>query len=153
MTLSPRYSKYPAKNFTAAAKRLHNNYSDKPWEETDYADQTWASGTLRGIIEDLGASEGVTLAEERIDSLRQSNLGQGEALNRIWRAMYGNRQPEQSNYNVIADGIIQGLEDKMPPPEITDSLVNEIALAAFGPSVVYDRERMRAALAQALQTR
>lgn len=153
MTLSTKYKSYPAENFTAAAKRLHNNYSETPWENTDYGEQSWASGTLRGIIEDLGPSAGVIEAEERIDSLRQSNLSYGEAMARIWRTMFGNAQPATSDHNDIANSIIEGLEGKLPPIEILDSMVEAFIATAIPPQFVVDRNAVRAGLAQALQTR
>lgn len=153
MTLGAKYTTYPAENFTAAAKRLHNNYSENPWETTDYGEQSWASGTLRGIIEDLGPSIGVVEAEERIDSLRQSNLSYGEAMARIWRTMFGNAQPKTSNHNDIADAIIESLESKLPQVEILDSMVEAFIATAMPPQFVVDRNAVRAGLAQALQTR
>lgn len=153
MTLGAKYTTYPAENFTAAAKRLHNNYSEKPWEDTDYAEQSWAAGTLRGIIEDLGPSIGVSGAEERIDSLRTSNLSYGEHLGWIWKTMFGNRQPSTSNHADIASAIVEGLESKLPPVEIVDSMVETFIATALPPQFVIDRNAVRAGLAQALQTR
>lgn len=153
MNLGAKYTTYPVEKFKEAVQVAHRKSSDYNWDESSDEDKLRSRMLVYDIVDTLGPPVGAVEAEERIDSLRQSNLGQGEALNRIWRTMYGNRQPSHSNHDVIADGIIQGLQDKMPPPEITDQLVNEIALAAFGPSVVYDREGLRRALAQALQTR
>lgn len=153
MTLGAKYTTYPEGNFKAAAQRLHNNYSETPWENADYSDRTWAHGTLRGIIEDLGPAVGASEAEERIDSLRQSNIGQSEALSRIWHTLFGNSQPEQSNYGYMTDLIIARIQDEAPQVQVTDEMIHEVGLGLFGPAVVYDREKLRLALANALQTR
>lgn len=153
MSLGAMYTTYPADNFAAAFEIVHKNLSGFEFEDASEEASTATRAILHEIIHALGAPVGAAVAEERIMSLRESNLGHGEALNRIWRTMYGNRQPSHSNYDMIADDIIHGLESKMPPPDVTDAMVNEVALGAFGPSVVYDRERLRSALAKALQTR
>lgn len=141
---------YPVENFTAAAKRLHNNYSETAWEDSDYGEQSWAAGTLRGIIADLGPSEEFTAA-------RVAALGLGVHLTKAWEAAGGDpaegfgTQPQ-----LVASAVTEAIEKARGPREeieITDAMVNSVALDFFGPSVVYDREKLRAALANALQTR
>lgn len=153
MTPGAKYTTYPAANFTAAAKHLHSNYSETAWEDADHSELSWAAGTLSGVIEALGPAIGASEAEERIDSLRASNLSYGEHMARIWRTVFGNAQPLTSNHADIASTIIEGIQDASPEIEITDTMVNDVAMGFFGPSVVYDREKMRSALAYALRTR
>ena len=153
MTLGAKYTTYPAENFAAAMQRMFNNYSEKGWENADYADRVWARGTLAGIAEDLGPSIGSVEAEERIDSLRMSNLAYGETFNRVWVAIMGRFQPKTSNFGDMADVMIAKLADESPGAEVTDAQVEVLGNHIYGPAVVWDREKIRNGLAQALQTR
>lgn len=146
--------KYPASKITAAAHVVHNNYSEVPMHEADVGELVWAEGTVRAMIEKLGDPDELVDTRKRNTELRRLNLEAGESLHRIWERVVGSEKPQSSITVGMADRILSSLEDAPRPAiEITDELVNNVALAAFGPSVVYDRERFRSALADALQTR
>lgn len=58
--------------------------------------------------------------------------------------------------SIVAPAVRKALRearDPITPDDITDRMVNELALTIYGPSVVYDRERIRNGLAAALDAR
>jgi len=163
---------YDEAAFEAAAQLVHTNYSEKPWDDrTSFAERIWARGTLRAALHKLGFLGEVEDAEQaRIDAINDKNravdmmngfraisLGLSDTLQRVWEVAGGDAKV---GYGVDAPAVVvrvrEALEAASGPPkeiEVTDTMVNDLALAAFGPSVVYDRERLRTALANALQTR
>lgn len=146
--------RYPASRITAAAHVVHNNYSEVDMFEAEVGELAWAEGTVRAAIERLGDSDELVDIRKRNTELRSLNLSYGKSLTRIWSKIVGPEQPEVSAIGSLTDMILSKLEERPGPRvEVTDSMVNEIALAAFGPSVVYDRDRLREALVHALQTR
>lgn len=165
-------SAYDEHAFEEAAQLVHTNYSEKPWNARgSMGERIWARGTLRAALHKLGFLGEVEDAEQaRIDAInakndavdlmnrfRASSLSLGDTLTRIWEATGGD---PQAGYGTSPQAVLNqvqiALAEAAVPPEqreITDTTVNDIALAAFGPSVVYDREKLRAALADALQAR
>lgn len=145
--------KFPQHKVTAAAQVVHNNYSDVDVFEAEIGELVWAEGTVRAMIDKLGDSDEVIDLRKRNSEVRHFGLEQGRALSNLWEALVGSEQPETASPMEIADRIIRAIEGEVQQIEVTDEMVNQVALGAFGPSVVYDREGLRRALAHALQTR
>lgn len=148
---------YSPDRITAAAHAVHNNYSETPWENADYGDRTWAEGTVRAVIEKLGDSQEHEYLIERHEEVRAQNLALQEALTKIWAAA-GRNSAEGfgTDPTVVHQAVLDAIEAARTPREeieVTDEMINEIGLGFFGPAVVYDREKLRQALANALQTR
>lgn len=85
--------------------------------------------------------------------LRAANLAHGEALGRIWSRVCGSEQPELAAPEDIANTIIGRLDEEKGEVEVTDAMVESLGAQVFDPSVVWDREKVRLGLANALQTR
>ncbi|QAU07353.1 hypothetical protein SEA_ALLEB_18 [Microbacterium phage Alleb] len=145
--------KFPHHRITAAARVVHNNYSDVDVFEAEIGELIWAEGTVRAMIEKLGDSDEMIDLRRRNSEVRRFGLEQGRALSRLWEALVGSEQPETASPTELADRIVLAVQDEARQIEITDDMVNSVALGAFGPAVVYDREGLRRALADALQTR
>lgn len=156
--------------FEAAAQLVHTNYSEKPWNGREaYVDRIWARGTLKAALAKLGPEltmiEAELAAEQATESntttqlagrlIRIRSLALQEALTQIWSDL-GHGDSYGENPEVVPLAVatkLAELKAGTPEVEVTDSMVNSVALDFFGPSVVYDREKLRAALANALQTR
>lgn len=145
--------KFSSPKITAAAQVVHNSYSEVDVFEATTGDLEWAEGTVRAMIDKLGDSDEVADLRRRNSEIRSFGLEQGRALSKIWGKLVGVEQPEVADPMAIADRIILAVQDEVQQIEITDDMVTRIALGAFGPSVVCDREGLRRALADALQTR
>lgn len=149
--------KYSSSKVTAAAHVVHNNYSEVDMFDASTGELAWAEGTVRAAIERLGDSDELVDTRKRNTELRIQNLELSKGLSLAWVAAGGSSAegfgitPQQVSWRV-QDAIA---EAKMPVDEIvvTDSMVNALALEFWGASVVYDREKLRQALAFALQTR
>lgn len=144
---------YPHSKIAAAAQVVHNNYSEVDMFDATTGDLDWAEATVRAAIERLGEPDEMAAVRRRNTELRKAGLANSEVLSRIWRTMFFGRQPETSDHNEMADAIVEGLQSKLPPPEVTDQMVEDFISVAFLPSVVIDRVAVRAGLAYALQTR
>lgn len=144
--------KYSSSKVTAAAHVVHNNYSEVDMFDASAGELAWAEATVR-----LGDSDELVDARKRNTELRIQNLELSKGLSMAWMAAGGSAvegfgtTPQQVSWRV-QDAIA---EAKAPVDEIvvTDDMVNALALEFWGASVVYDREKLRQALALALQTR
>lgn len=148
---------YPHSAITAAAHVIHNNYSDVDMFEATTGELAWAEGTARAVAEKLGESEEHQATKQVLMAFRAHNLALGDALTRVWEA--AGRSPV-SGFGIdpseVPQAVIEAIQAARAPREeieITDTMVNNLALAIYGPSVVYDRTLIRSALANALQTR
>lgn len=149
--------KFPQHRITAAAHVVHNNYSDVDVFEAEIGELVWAEGTVRAAIERLGNSEEYDALIERHDALRAHALSLGRALTLAWEAAGGDAQNGfGARPQDVPEAVRAAIEAARAPQseiEITDSLVEAVGNGIFPPNVVYDRERVRAVLANALQTR
>lgn len=148
---------YSPDRITAAAQVVHNNYSETAYEDVTPDQEVWAEGTVRAVIDKLGDSQEHEYLIERHEEARAQNLGLQEALTRVWQAA-GRDGAEGfgADPTVVHQAVVDAIEVARAPRdeiEITDEMINEIGLGFFGPAVVYDREKLRQALANALQTR
>lgn len=148
---------YSAEKITAAARLVHNNYSEIDYDDADSTSKIWARGTVRAVFESLGDSQEHEYLIERHEASRAQSLALQEALTKVWQAA-GRDGTEgfATDPSTVHQAVLDAIEAARAPRdeiEITDSMVNEVALSLFGPAVVYDREKLRQALANALQTR
>lgn len=142
------------RRITVAARLIHNAYSETDWAEASIDDAVYAESVTKRASEALG---GTTEDAEIIRGHRKISLAHNAALAKTWALVaplgdtsYG-IDPEVVPHAVA--GYIEALKADQPVIEVTDDMVNALALDLYGPAVVYDREKVRAALANALQTR
>lgn len=94
---------------------------------------------------------------ELLRGSRAERLSQAAALTDVWIAV--DREGTGTygvDPSIVAPAVRKALRearDPITPDDITDRMVNELALAIYGPAVVYDRERIRNGLAAALDAR
>lgn len=158
--------------FEAAAQLVHGNYSEKPWGDREsYGERIFARGTLKAAIEKLAltdviedaekarveAAEALVDARTTMGALRHLNLGLSETLTTVWKVAGGD---QEAGYGVDAPAVVERVRTALqearteaPKVEITDAVVDSLGNWFWGPDVLWSREDLRSALANALQTR
>ncbi|WNM66155.1 hypothetical protein SEA_DEJAVU_23 [Microbacterium Phage DejaVu] len=91
--------------------------------------------------------------DANIRTIRAWNLESGAAMARVWERVLGSEQPDTAVQSEIAERIIRRLDEERTEVEVTDAMVEALGARIFDPSVVWDREKVRSGLANALQTR
>lgn len=148
---------YSADRITAAARVVHNNYSETAYEDVTPDQEVWAEGTIRAVIDKLGDSQEHEYLIERHEASRAQNLALQEALTKVWQAA-GRNDAEGfgTDASLVYQAVADAIESARVPRdeiEVTDAMVESLGAQVFDPSVVWDREKVRLGLANALQTR
>lgn len=148
---------YDESAFEGAAAVIHGNYSETGWESAEFSERMWARGTLRAALDKLGPDPELAEKETLNTALRAATSKLSETLTRVWRIV---TPGGSTSFGVEPDSVVPEVEaalERAKAPiedvEITDGMLNTLALDYWGPAVVYDREKLRSALANALQTR
>lgn len=158
--------------FEAAARLVHTNYSEKPWEGREaYSDRIWARGTLKAAIEKLSLTDVIADAEqaradaeeakqdarEAMEGFRAVSLSHSDTLTRVWEAAGGDAT---AGYGVDATQVVEQVRTALrearaeaPKIQVTDAVVESLGTWFWGTEALWGREALRAALANALQTR
>lgn len=164
---------YDETAFEAASQALHSSYSDsRLWAlEESFGDRIRARGTLKNALEILGPSDEsvqmelerdealgkLAVAEAALTTARTRALNMDLTLSRIWSAAGGSAEDGfGSAHQVVLAKVVDAIEAAKSPQgeiEVTDAVVDSFIQGAFPPHVVLDVEKIRAALANALQTR
>lgn len=154
---------YSPEKITAAARIVHNNYSETDYDDADSTSKIWARGTVRAVFDTLGDSQEHEHLIEQLEEanrhkleLRAMALEFGEQLTRIWQAA-GRNDTEGfgTDAGLVYRAVVDAIEAARVPRdqvEVTDAMVESLGAQVFDPSVVWDREKVRLGLANALQT-
>lgn len=142
------------RRITAAARLIHNAYSETDWAEASIDDAVFAESVAKRASEALG---GTTEDAEIIRGHRKISLANNAALAKTWALV---TPIGDTSYGIDPDvvphavaGYIEALKAEQPVIEVTEAMIDAAAATLYPPNVVFDREKVRAALANALQTR
>lgn len=164
---------YDETAFEAAAQAVHSSYSDsRLWAlEESFGDRIRARGTLKNALRILGPSDEsvqvelerdealgkLAVAEAALTTVRAQALEMQLALTLIWgtagkdaNAGFGDSP------HAVLNAVIEAIEAAKSPQgeiEVTDAVLDSFIQGAFPANVVLDVEKIRSALANALQTR